>query len=288
MEMDNFQFHDMRFTWLDGGMTWLDGGAMFGVVPKPLWTRKYEVNDHNQIPLPTHPILVQYGDTNYLVDSGIGSGKLNDKQKRNFGVTRESHIEESLHMLGLSTADIDVVLMTHMHFDHASGLTRYEGDVLVPVFENATIYVSDVEWNELCNPNIRSKATYWRENWEPIQHQVKTFKDTFEVVPGITMEHTGGHSDGHAVIRFEQQGDTLIHMGDILATTAHQNPLWVMAYDDYPMTSVFAKERLTKEILERGYFVSFYHDNFHRVIKWDTTGKEVLEEVPVTHSDYGI
>lgn len=284
--MDTFQFHDMRFTWLDGGMTTLDGGAMFGVVPKPLWSRKYEVNENNQIPLPTHPILVQYGDTNYLVDAGIGSGKLNDKQKRNYGVSRESHIEESLAQLNMTTNDIDVILMSHLHFDHASGLTKYEGEKLVSVFPNATIYVSDVEWNEMRHPNIRSKNTYWKENWEPIVEQVTPFTDALDVVPGIRMEHTGGHSDGHAIIRFEQQGETVIHMGDIMATHAHQNPLWVMAYDDYPMTSVFAKEKLTKEILQNGYYVSFYHDHFKRIIKWDETGKEILEEVVVNTKAY--
>lgn len=283
--MDSYKFHDMTLTWLNGGVTFLDGGAMFGVVPKPLWSRKYPVNDKNQIELPTHPILIQYGGKNYLIDSGVGNGKFTEKQLRNYGVTDQSHIEEDLAKLNLTSADIDYVLMTHLHFDHACGLTKYEGEKLVPVFPNATIYTTQVEWDEMRNPNIRSQNTYWKENWEPIVHQVQTYEDKLDVAEGIQMIHTGGHSDGHAIIRLSQNGETIIHMADLMPTHAHQNPLWVLAYDDYPMTSVFAKDKLVSEILENGYFVSFYHDAHKRLIKWDPTGKEVIDELVVTEKN---
>ena len=116
--MDELLFHNMKLTWLNGGVTALDGGAMFGVVPKALWSRKYPVNEKNQIELACEPILVQYEGKNYLIDSGVGFGKLNEKQLRNFGVSEESEILESLKDVGLSAADIDAVLMTHLHFDH--------------------------------------------------------------------------------------------------------------------------------------------------------------------------
>lgn len=273
--MDQFQFHDMTLTWLNGGVTCLDGGAMFGVVPKPLWSRKYPHNENNQIELPTEPILIQYDGKNLLIDSGVGSGKLNEKQLRNFGVTEESAILESLNELGLKPKDIDYILMTHLHFDHASGLTHWEGDKLVSSFPNAEIFTTQIEWDEMQHPNIRSKATYWKENWESIQQQIVTFENSINVMPGIEMVHTGGHSNGHAIIRLTQNGDTILHMGDIMGTHAHQNPLWVMAYDDYPMASVFAKEKLMKEALTNGYIFSFYHDAYYRLIQWDETGKEV-------------
>ena len=276
--MDQLQFHDMTLTWLDGGVTGLDGGAMFGVVPKPLWSRKYPANEKNQIELSCEPILIQYDGKNYLIDSGIGN-KLNEKQIRNYGVTELSNLDESLQKLGLTTGDIDGVLMTHLHFDHASGLTKYEGDKLVSTFPNAKIYVTQIEWDEMRNPNIRSKATYWVENWEPIQDQVVTFKDSIVIVPGIEMIHTGGHSDGHAIVLLKQKGETLIHMADLMPTHAHQNPLWVMAYDDYPMTSIFAKEKLLKEAYAGGYKFIFYHDAYYRMIQWDETGKEIIDSL---------
>ena len=277
--MDQLLFHNMKLTWLNGGVTALDGGAMFGVVPKALWSRKYPVNDKNQIELACEPILIQYEGKNYLIDTGVGFGKLNEKQLRNFGVSQQSTIFESLQELGLTASDIDAVLMTHMHFDHAGGLTYWEGDQLVPTFPNATVYVTQMEWDEMRNPNIRSRNTYWKENWEPLQHLVKTYEGETEVAPGIKMIHTGGHSEGHAIIRVEQNGEVLLHMADIMPTHAHQNPLWVMAYDDYPMTSVFAKERIMKEALENGYKFIFYHDAYYRMIQWDASGKEVVDSL---------
>ena len=277
--MDQLLFHNMKLTWLNGGVTALDGGAMFGVVPKALWSRKYPVNDKNQIELACEPILIQYEGKNFLIDTGVGFGKLNEKQLRNFGVSEQSTIFESLQELGMTASDIDAVLMTHMHFDHAGGLTYWEGDQLVPTFPNATVYVTQTEWDEMRNPNIRSRNTYWKENWEPVQHLVKTYEGEIEVASGVKMIHTGGHSEGHAVIRLEQNGEVLLHMADIMPTHAHQNPLWVMAYDDYPMTSVFAKERIMKEALENGYKFIFYHDAYYRMIQWDVSGKEVVDSL---------
>lgn len=275
--MDTLTFHDMKLTWLDGGITCLDGGAMFGVVPKPLWSKKYPCNEKNQIELPCEPILIQYEGKNYLIDSGVGFNKLNEKQIRNYGVTEQSSIDNSLKQLGLTPEDIDVILMTHLHFDHASGLTKWEGEQLVSAFPKAKIYTTKIEWDEMRNPNIRSKNTYWKENWEPIQHQVETFEKSIVIAPGIEMIHTGGHSDGHAIIKLTQNGEVLLHMGDIMPTHAHQNPLWVLAYDDYPMTSVFAKEKIMKEALANRYKFTFYHDAYYRMIQWDETGKVVTD-----------
>ena len=277
--MDQLLFHNMKLTWLNGGVTALDGGAMFGVVPKALWSRKYPVNDKNQIELACEPILVQYEGKNYVIDTGVGFGKLNEKQLRNYGVSEESTIFESLQALGLTASDIDAVLMTHMHFDHAGGLTYWEGEQLVPTFPNATVYVTQAEWDEMRNPNIRSRNTYWKENWEPVQHLVKTYESEIEVATGVKLIQTGGHSEGHAIIRLEQNGEVLLHMADIMPTHAHQNPLWVMAYDDYPMTSVFAKERIMKEALENSYKFIFYHDAYYRMIQWDANGKEVVDHL---------
>lgn len=269
--MEKLELTNIRFTWLKGGVTHLDGGAMFGVVPKPLWSRKYEVNDKNQIELRTDPILIQADGKNYLVESGIGNGKLTDKQKRNFGVDEESELEQSLEAMGLSPLDIDYVLMTHMHYDHANGLTKEQNGEFVSVFPNATIVSSEVEWDEMRNPNIRSKATYWKENWEPIQEQVVTFKEEWKHGP-FKMVHTGGHSDGHSIIIIEDEEETVVHMADLMATHAHQNVLWVMAYDDYPMDSIAGKQKWMKFAQERNAWFTFYHDAVYRAIKLDENG----------------
>lgn len=277
--MDTLQFHNMTLTWLKGGTTFMDGGAMFGVVPKPLWEKKYPVNELNQIELPSDPLFIQYNGHNILMEAGLGYGKFTEKQIRNYGITDQSQVEDNLVQLGVLPEDIDIIIMTHLHFDHACGLTKWENEELVSSFPNAKIYVSDVEWNEMRNPNIRSRNTYWKENWEPIEGQVISFSGSLEIVDGIEIIHTGGHSDGHSIVLLKQNGETIIHMADLMPTHAHQNPLWVLAYDDYPMTSVFAKEKWVNEALSNNYWFSFYHDAFYRMIKWTADGKEIVEKV---------
>lgn len=280
--MDTYKFHDMKLTWLDGGVNYLDGGTMFGVVPKAMWAKKYAPDENNLIELRTDPILLQLNGKNMLIDSGIGKGKLDEKKKRNLGIRAETRVVESLSELNLTVEDIDMVLMTHLHNDHAAGLTEWQGDKLVSVFPNAEIYVSQIEWDEMRNPNIRSRNTYFKENWEPIQDQVKPFDKEFSPLQGVTMVHTGGHSNGHSIIRLEQNGETMIHMADIMPTHAHSNPLWVLAFDDYPMDSIFAKEKLMKEARQEGHRFFFYHDAVYRIVRFDDTGKNIVESVERT------
>jgi glyoxylase-like metal-dependent hydrolase (beta-lactamase superfamily II) len=275
--LNEFIFHDMKLNWLNGGLNFLDGGTMFGPVPKVLWSRRYNVDENNLIELRTDPILLQYENKNILIDTGLGNGKLNEKMKRNLGVTAESRVEDNLSELGLTPKDIDIILMTHLHNDHAAGLTKWENDQLVSVFPNAIIYTSQIEWDEMRNPNIRSRNTYWEENWEPVQDQVNTFEKSLTVLPGIEMIHTGGHSDGHSVIKLTRNDESILHMGDLMPTHAHSNPLWVLAYDDYPMDSIFAKEKLMEEGLGGNYWFSFYHDAVYRLVKWDESGKKIVE-----------
>jgi glyoxylase-like metal-dependent hydrolase (beta-lactamase superfamily II) len=269
--METLHFGQMKLTWLSGGVTNLDGGAMFGVVPKPLWERKYECNEKNQIELRTDPILIQWDGKNILMESGIGKGKLTDKQKRNFGVVEESHLEEDLLELGLKPEDIDLVLMTHLHFDHACGLTKLVNEEYVSVFPKARIITSSIEWNEMQNPNIRSANTYWKENWQSIASQVETYENEWKLGP-MKLIHTGGHSDGHSILVIEDGEETIIHMADLMPTHAHKPALWVMAYDDYPMNSIKAKQDWIPYGVSKNAWFIFYHDAVYRAVMWDDKG----------------
>lgn len=266
-----------KLTWLKGGVNHLDGGAMFGVVPKALWSRKYPSNEKNQIELRTDPILLELDGKRYLIDSGLGVDKLTEKQIRNFGATELSQVEESLAELGIRPESIDAVLMTHLHFDHASGLSKRGEDGYEAIFTKATIYTTAIEWEEMRYPNIRSVNTYWERNWRPIEHQVETFADEIEIADGLRMVHTGGHSEGHAIIVFEDGEDCFIHMGDLMATNAHQNKLWAMAYDDYPVTSVHEKEEWMAYGYKRKAWYTFYHDAYYRAIRFDEHGERIAE-----------
>lgn len=276
--MQRLKVGKVTLTWLSGGVMNLDGGAMFGVVPKSLWEKRYPCNEKNQIELSADPILIQVDGKNMLIDSGLGSGKLTEKQMRNFGVVRESEVEASLKEIGLSPVDIDYLLMTHLHFDHACGLTRFENGQYFPVFPNAKIITSKMEWDEMREPNIRSKSTYWKENWEAVAHQVVTIESEWEYGP-VKLIQTGGHSRGHCILLIEDGGETAIHMADIMATHAHQNVLWVLAYDDYPMDSIAAKQKWLHYGLEKNAWFIFYHDAFYHALKWGEDKKEIIESI---------
>lgn len=266
--MDTLKLNNLSLTWLQGGVNFLDGGAMFGVVPKPLWGKKYPYNDKNQIELRTDPIFLQVNGKNILIEAGIGKGKLTEKQLRNLGVAEESELEAELGSLGVKPEEIDYVLMTHLHFDHVCGLTKMEDDKYISVFPNAKIITSEKEWDEMRHPNIRSRNTYWKENWEAIENQVETFEKEW-TFGTIRMIHTGGHSDGHSIIVIEDGDDCVVHMADIMPTHAHQNVLWVMAYDDYPMDSIAAKEKWLEYGINKDAWFTFYHDAIYRAVKWD-------------------
>lgn len=271
--MDTIQIGDITIYWLRGGYTHFDAGAMFGVVPKPLWEKKYPANKNNQLATVTDPMFFRFEGKNYLIDSGIGNNRLTEKQKRNYGVTEESHVLEDLAKLGVSPEDIDYVLMTHLHFDHVLGLTGVSKEGYYSVFKNAEIWTSKTEWDEMQQPNIRSKATYWKENWEQIESQIHTFEKEIQINKALKMELTGGHSEGHAIIWLESNGEKAVHMADIFPTFAHQNVLWVTAYDDYPMTSIARKQTIFEKTFGENYWFLSYHDARFRAVKIAANGE---------------
>lgn len=276
MKLQTYQFGQMTLTWLRGADKYTDAGTIFGPVPKAVWSRYYPTNEQGLIHDLTDPILISYQGKHYLIDTSLGTEKLSDKLRRNLGVISENRVLESLDQLGLSPEDIDVVLMTHMHNDHAGGLTRLVDGELVPTFPNAAIYINDIEWEEVRYPNPRTRATYLPENWQAIQDQVQTFGSELKLVDGIEMHHTGGHSRGHSIILLKQDGETLIHMADTLLTHAHFNPLWVAAVDDYPMDSIKAKEKWIKQAYSQGYTFLFYHDPYYALLKFNQDGSQVV------------
>ena len=278
--MEELNVGNIKFYWLKDGVTNLDGGAMFGVVPKKLWSRHYPNDDENRIPQRCDPILVQSGGKNIVIEGGVGNNKFTDKQKKIFGLIEDGDIEDSLKELGLTFRDIDIVACTHMHYDHFTGISSYSGDELVSTFPNAEIITSRLEWEEAKNPSDRSKNSYWKKNWQPVEHQVKTFEGDIEITPEIKMTHTGGHCQGHSMFTFESGGEQAVHLGDLLPTHAHQNPLWVMAYDDYPMRTIEVKKKWISRVKEEDWWVIFYHDALYRALKLNEEG-EIEKKIKV-------
>ncbi|HEY8418275.1 MAG TPA: MBL fold metallo-hydrolase [Limnochordales bacterium] len=266
----------VRIHWLRGGRFRLDGGAMFGPVPKPLWRRRYPCDEHNSIPMQAYPLLVLTPQARIVIEAGLGH-RLTDKQRRNFRVEALSAVEEDLAALGLTPADIDVVVYTHMDWDHvAGGVCEVEGQ-LSPFYSRARYVVQRAEWEAATHPDSRTRHGYWPEHWQPLlaAGRVELVEGDVELVPGVHLHLTGGHTHGHQVVRITAGDETALHMGDLLPTHAHLNPLWVMAYDNFPLTSVAQKERWLARAQAEGWWLTFYHDPFVLAAQSDEAGQLV-------------
>lgn len=269
-----FRIGDFELTWLNGGVFELDGGAMFGVVPKVLWQKKYPANEENYIRMNAWPILVRTPSSLVLIESGLGN-KMTDKQKKIYRLQEDWSILADLALLGIKREDIDSVILTHYDFDHAGGVMMQSGaGSLELTFPRAKYVIQRKEWEDVLNPNIRNINTYWAINNEMMRGKpnLELVDGEAEVVPGVAAIHTGGHNSGHQIVKLESKGETALHLGDLLPTHAHANPLWVMAYDNYPMETIAMKEKWIKKGVEEKAWFTFYHDAFLLACKYDDKG----------------
>lgn len=273
------QLGKFRIRWLSDGEFKLDGGAMFGVVPKVLWSKRYPCDEQNFIRMALNTLLIETPTATILVDTGYGT-KLTPKQQGIFQLRQPPTLQDSLRAAGVQPEDVDFVVYSHLHHDHSAGGTyRDEAGALLPTFPNAKHVMQRAEWEEAIAPNIRSAHAYWPENWQCIEAAglIDPADGERELVPGVRVVPTGGHTAGHQAVLIESEGETALHLGDLLPTHAHLNPLWVMAYDDYPMDSIKAKAHWIGRAKAEGWWLTFYHDPEILAGVWDSDGKLVRE-----------
>lgn len=247
---------------LSDGTFYLDGGAMFGVVPKIFWNKLNPADERNRIHLGLHPLLICHPEKKILIDTGIGE-KFDEKFRSIYGVDKSESIEGCLSKSGLKPADIDVVIISHLHFDHAGGNTMRDakGNV-VPKFPNATYVLQKKEWEVGLKPNPRSKASYLKENYVPLEEfgLLKLIDGEYEVFPGITCHPTGGHTEGHQVVTIEDGERGAIYWADIMPTTSHVRIPYIMGYDLFPLDVIKYKEKFISLSVEKGWISFFEHD----------------------------
>jgi len=252
---------------IDGGSLWLDGGAMFGVVPKPLWSRRAPADQRNRIPLSMRCLLVETNEATVLVDTGLGN-KEGEKFKSIYRVSNEgspTRLESSLEALGLLPEDIDVVVATHLHFDHAGGGTVRDPDGTIrPSFPTARYVVSRGEYDFARLDNERVRASYMAANFEPLAAAgcLELVAGDAEVVPGVRMVHTPGHTPHHQSIQIDLGGDRLLFLADLVPTTVHLPLPWIMGYDVDPLLTLESKRELLSRAAEEGWILAFEHDPF--------------------------
>jgi glyoxylase-like metal-dependent hydrolase (beta-lactamase superfamily II) len=247
---------------LSDGTFRLDGGAMFGVIPKPLWERRAPADERNRIPLAIRPLLVQADGRRILIDAGIGE-KMPARDVEIYAIDRTPTIDVSLAAAGLRPEDIDIVIATHLHFDHAGGFTvRAPDGALRPHFPRARHYIRRGEWDDALHAHARNRASYLPDNYVPLVEAglVAFIEEDADIVPGISVRRTGGHTMHHQIVRLESEGRVAVFAADLLPTVAHVDDPWIMGYDLYPMETLRYKQRFVAEAIDREYVIFFEHD----------------------------
>jgi glyoxylase-like metal-dependent hydrolase (beta-lactamase superfamily II) len=250
-----------RVSVLHDGTIALDGGAMFGVVPRVVWEKRDPPDERNRVTLGLNVALIESGGKRVLVDTGMGD-RWSEREVRMYGIDRSTTLIGGLRARGLAPEDIDVVVNTHLHFDHAGGNTRREGDGVVPTFPRARYVVQRGEWEDARHPHERSRASYREDDFVPVAEadQLDLIDGETEVVPGVRAVPVGGHTTHHQMVVVESGGETLVVPTDLLPTASHLPLPFVMGYDLFPVATLEAKRRLLHAAVEGGWRILFYHD----------------------------
>lgn len=255
----------LRIHALDAGRQMLDGGAMFGVVPKPLWEKRIPADERNRIPLALRCLLVEAPQALVLIDTGIGN-KESEKFRGLFGVENEgdpTRLEDAIRAAGFSPADVDIVLSTHLHFDHAGGNTMVFPDGEVhPSFPQARYVVQEREFDFAQSGNERIRASYLAPNFMPVADSgLWDFVDgTAEVTEGVQVEVTPGHTPFHQSVLLKSDGEVGCFLADVCPTTAHLPLPWIMGYDLDPLVTLESKRGLWARARAEDWLLIFEHD----------------------------
>jgi methylmalonyl-CoA epimerase len=259
--VQRFTLGDLELVSLNDGFFALDGGSMFGTIPKPLWERQAAPDARNRIPLAMRPLLVR-GARTMIIDAGLGD-KENDKFREIYAVDRRRNLDQSLADAGVSPEDIDIVLATHLHFDHAGGFTvRDASGRLKPRFPRAQYIVRRGEWHDATHTHERNRASYLADNFVPLAEAgvVQFVDEDTTIMPGVRVRRTGGHTREHQMVAIESGGQRAAFVADLLPTKAHLPPAWVMGFDLYPVESLEAKKAFVQDAIAHETLVFLEHD----------------------------
>jgi glyoxylase-like metal-dependent hydrolase (beta-lactamase superfamily II) len=234
---------------------------MFGVVPKPLWEKRAPADERNRITLGMRPLLVR-GERLMIIDAGAGD-TMDPKNAAIYALDRAQNLDVTLARAGVSADAIEIVLASHLHFDHAGGFTSREPDgTMSPRFVNARYMVNEGEWEDATHPHERNRASYMPHNFLPLHDAgvIDFRRGDQPIMPGVRVRRTGGHTRFHQIVYLESGGRTAVFTADLMPTTAHIDEPWIMGYDLYPMETLAFKRHFVREAIEREYLIFFEHD----------------------------
>jgi glyoxylase-like metal-dependent hydrolase (beta-lactamase superfamily II) len=270
---------DLDLTILTDGTYLLDGGAMFGVVPKPLWEKRAPANERNQILLGTNTVVVRTGKHTVVIETGIGN-KLPEKQRGIFDARQL--LLQSFDAAHIKPEEVDIVINTHLHFDHCGwNTTQREDGSIVATFPNARYFAhrGEVEHGHL--QLERDAVSYISENYDPLiaSGQMTLLElpggGQTEIVPGVSVEVFPGHTAQMMAVMLDSGGRRACYISDLMPTSAHLDVTWVMGYDLDPLTCIEQRKRFLSRAIPERWLVLFTHDH-HRplgYVEWGAKGK---------------
>jgi len=239
----------------------LDGGSMFGVIPKKIWGKLMPADEDNLITMETNLFVLKAGGKNFLLDTGLGDC-ISPVEKKVYAASGQTNIENGLKELGLSTEDINFVILTHLHTDHSGGAVMNENGALVPRFKKAKYIVQKIEWHEAMNPNERTAAVYISDRLAVIEKagQLELVDGDTEIIPGVRVLRTGGHTPGHQGVEAVSEGASAAYYADIFPSSHHIRIPYVAAVDLDPVKTMEVKRRLVDKFLKEQTAIAFDHD----------------------------
>ena len=254
----------MKISIIESGMFKLDGGAMFGVVPKSMWSKLNPPDDRNLCPWAMRLLLIEQGNQKILIDTGIGT-KQDERFMSHFEPHGEDSVTSSLAARGLSAEDITDVIITHMHFDHIGGALVRDGDKIVPSFPNAKYWSCKEHYDWALDPNEREKASFLKENIVPLMdHGVLNFipkEEGYQLFDNIKLHFSYGHTEAMMIPHITMpNGNKLIYCADLMPSSFHIRKPYVMAYDIRPLETLKEREELYKIAIQDDYYLFFEHD----------------------------
>lgn len=268
----------MKLFSIETGNAKFDGGAVFGVVPKVIWQKIYPADDNNLINSSIRCLLIDCDNKKILIDSGIGD-KQDESFLKNFHLNGDDNLIKSLNNYGYKAEDITDVIITHLHFDHCGGVSRWNNDktAFEPVFKNAIIHISKGQWEWANNPNKREIASFLKENLQSISKSGKLnlVETEGKFLPDIEIRFFNGHTENQIIPFINYQNKTIVFSGDFLASAAHIPLAYVPSYDIRPLISMQEKEKFYKEAIENEYIIFFEHDFYTECCTLKQTEKGV-------------
>lgn len=254
----------MKLHKIEAGNFQVDGGAVFGVVPKRVWQKRYACNEENFCRLTMRCLLIDTGEKLILIDSGTGDKQL--EYLKYYDFTGVINFETELNKLGYKCSEITDVILTHLHFDHCGGCTKFNEDrsKVEMTFPNATHWVGEAQWKNFLNPNIREGDSYFPENMLPIQEEgkLRLIAENQFICPEVEIRIFDGHTVGQLVSYINAGQKTYVYVGDVIPVSATVPVSWISAYDTYPITAMAEKKVLLDEAVAKQQILFFEHDAY--------------------------